>query len=186
MNMRWITLRRLVQVAMLCLLAACATMIGPQTREISLAQLQESMAKRFPFNNRYLQLLDVRLTNPRVSLQPEGNRILTSMDISIAPPFLKQSWNGNFAVSGRPQIDLAQNAVILAEPRVEAITVNGLDPLYSNQITRIGGFLAEQMLQNLPLYTFSPDQLRYAGVNFTPTNIGIRQNSVVLTLEPVK
>jgi hypothetical protein len=186
MKVRLITLCRLSQLFMLCLLTSCATIIGPQTREISLAQLQESISKRFPFNNRYLQLLDFRVTNPRVSLQPEGNRLLTSMDISIAPPFLKQSWTGNFAVSGQPQVDMAQNAVILAEPRVESLTVNGLDPLYSNQITRIGGFLAEQMLQNLPLYTFRPEELRYAGVSFNPSRITTSQNSVVVTFEPVK
>ncbi|RJF99934.1 DUF1439 domain-containing protein [Noviherbaspirillum saxi] len=174
------------QILVLLLLVSCAAMMGPQTREIPLAQLQESIAKRFPFNNRYLQLLDIRVTNPRVALQPEGNRILTSMDISVAPPFLKQSWSGNFAVSGRPQVDLAQNALVLGEPQVEALTVNGLDPLYANQVTRLGGFLAEQLMQNLPLYTFKPEELRYAGTRFNPARIATTQNSVVVTFEPVK
>lgn len=168
------------------LLTSCATLMGPQTREIPLAKLQESISQRFPFNNRFLQLLDMRVTNPRVSLQPEGNRILTSMDISIAPPLINRSWNGNVAISGRPQVDMARHAVVLAEPRVEGLNINGLDPAYSGQATRIGSFIAEQLLMDMPLYSFRPEDLRYAGTSFIPTGIAMRQDAVVVTFEPVK
>lgn len=174
------------QCFMLLLLSSCATLMGPQTREIPLAKLQEAMSQRFPFNNRFLQLLDVRVTNPRVSLQPQGNRLLTSMDISIAPPLIGRSWTGNLAVSGRPQIDMARYAVVLADPRVETLNVDGLDPAYASQTTRIGSFLAEQLLMDMPLYTFRPEDLRFAGTSFNPTSITTRQDAVVVTFEPVK
>lgn len=174
------------QCVMLLLLTSCATLMGPQSREIPLTKLQEAISQRFPFNNRFLQLLDVRVTNPRVSLQPQGNRILTSMDISIAPPLINRSWTGNLAISGRPQIDMARYAVVLAEPRVESLNVNGLDPAYASQATRIGGFLAEQLLTDMALYTFRPEDLRFAGTSFIPTGITTRQDAVVVTFEPVK
>ncbi len=166
------------------LLSSCATLLGPREVEVPLARLQEAIATRFPFNNRYLELLDIRVTNPQVALQPESNRILTSMDTSIAPPFIKKSWNGNFAVSGQLKFDAARNALVLAEPRVEKFIVNGLDPLYANQISRIGGLLAEQLLKDVPLYTFPPEDLRYAGTSFNATKITTRQNGLVVTFEP--
>ena len=158
------------------ILASCATMLGPRNVEIPLAKLQEAISGRFPFNNRFLELLDIRVTNPRVALQPDANRILTSMDASIAPPFLNRSWNGSFAVSGQLRFDPAQSALVLAEPRVESFNVSGLDPLYANQIARVGGLLAEQLLKDIPLYTFSPDELRYGGTRFNPTTITTRSN----------
>jgi hypothetical protein len=174
------------QCVLLLLLCSCATLMGPQTREIPLARLQEAISQRFPFNNRFLQLLDVRVTNPRVSLQPEGNRMLTSMDISIAPPLIGRSWTGNLAISGRPQVDMARTAVVLADPRVESLNINGLDPAFSGQATRIGSFLAEQLLMDMPLYTFRPEDLRFAGTSFNPTGIAMRQDAVVISFEPVK
>ncbi|OWW20907.1 DUF1439 domain-containing protein [Noviherbaspirillum denitrificans] len=168
------------------ILASCATLMGPRDVEIPLAKLQEAIASRFPFNNRFLELLDIRVTNPRVALQPDANRILTSMDASIAPPFMKQSWNGNLAVSGQLRFDPSRNALVLAEPRVETFNVNGLDPLYANQISRVGSLLAEQMLKDIPLYTFRPDELRLGGTAFNPTRITTRSNGLVVTFEPVR
>lgn len=168
------------------LLAACATLLGPREVEIPVARLQEAVASRFPFNNRYLELLDIRVTNPRVSLLPDSNRILTSMDTSIAPPFTNRSWSGNLAVSGQLRFDPARNALVLGEPRVESINVSGLDPLYANQLLKIGGLLVEQLLKDMPLYTFSPDAFRHAGTNFMPTKITTRQDSLMVTFEPAR
>lgn len=175
-----------VLIVMTILLASCASLLGPREMEIPVASLQNAIAERFPFNNRYLQLLDVSVTNPRVSMLPESNRILTSMDTSVAPPFLKKTWNGNLAISGRLHFDPASNSLVLAEPRVETFQVHGLDPLYANRITAIGSLLAEQLFQNIPLYTFDPDAFRYAGASFLPTKITTRENGLVVTFEPAK
>jgi len=181
--------RQLASLALLFMtlvLASCATMLGPREVEIPLARLQEAIAGRFPFNNRFLELIDVRVTNPRVALQPDSNRILTTMDASIAPPFTNKSWTGNFGVSGQLRFDPARNALVLGEPRVETFNVQGLDPLYANQISRIGSLLAEQLLKDMPLYTFRPEDLRYAGTTFNPTRIMTRTNGLVVTFEPAR
>lgn len=167
-------------------LASCATLLGPREVEIPLARLQEAIASRFPFNNRFLELIDIRVTNPRVALQPDSNRILTSMDASVAPPFMSRSWNGNLAVSGQLRFDPARNALVLGEPRVETFNIGGLDPLYANQITRVGSLLAEQLLKDIPLYTFRPEDLRYGGTTFSPTRITTRSNGLVVTFEPAR
>lgn len=174
-------------MAMLVLaLSSCATLLGPRDVEIPLARLQESLASRFPFNNRFLDLLDIRIANPRLSLQPDSNRVLTSMDASVAPPFMNKSWNGNLSVSGQLRVDPARNALVLAEPRVESFNINGLDPLYANQIGKVGSLLAEQLLKDMPLYTFRPEEFRHAGTNFNPTKITTRANALVVTFEPAR
>lgn len=184
MNQRRLALSTLLAVPFM--LGACATLLGPREVGIPVERLQQALAGRFPFNNRYLELLDISVTNPRLTLQPETNRILTTTDVAVAPPFLNRSWMGNLAVSGALRFDPARNALVLAEPRVETFDVQGLDPLYANQIRRVGSLLAEQMLANVPLYTFSPDQLRHAGTRFNPTSITTRQNGLVVTFEPVR
>jgi hypothetical protein len=168
------------------LLTSCATLMGPRELEIPVERLQAALEGRFPFNNRYLELLDIRISNPRVSLLPQSNRILTSLDAAVAPPFMNRSWLGNLAISGQLRFDPARNALVLAEPRVETFDVQGLDPLYANQIRRVGSLLAEQMLKDVPLYTFRPDQLRYAGVNFNPSRITTRPGGLVVTFEPIR
>ena len=183
MKLRFATL---AWTAIALLLAACASLLGPREVDIPLALLQQSIANRFPFNNRYLELLEVRVTNPRVTLQPDTNRIVTSMDTSIAPPFTGKSWSGSLSISGQLQVDPSRNALVLADPRVENLAINGLDSPYAKQIARVAGLVGEQLLKDLPLYTFQPDDFRYGGSNFFPTKITTKASGLVVTFEPVK
>lgn len=168
------------------LLSGCASLMGSRQMDISAAQIEQALASQFPFNNRYLELLDVKVTNPRVSFQPDSNRILTNLDASVAPPFLNRSWLGNLAVSGQLAFDPNRRALVLAQPRVEAFNIQGLDPLYANQIQKVASLLAEQIFTQIPLYTLSPEQLRFGGINFNPSTITTRQNGLVVTFEPVR
>jgi hypothetical protein len=176
----------LILIAMTVFLASCASLVGPREVELPLAKLQESLNRKFPFNNRYLELFDISVTNPRLALQPDTNRVVTSLDAAIAPPFLKKAWNGSLTLSGILQLDATRNAIILAEPRLDKFTVDGVDTIYANQIAKIGGLLAEQILKDVPLYTFKPEDFRYAGMAFIPTKINTRPNSLVVTFEPAK
>ena len=179
-------LAHLIWIAALLLLASCASLLGPHEVEIPLARLQQTIATRFPFNNRYLELLDVRVTNPRVALQPETNRIVTSMDTSIAPPFTDKSWNGSLSISGQLQVDPSRNALVLVDPRVENLAIAGLDSPYARQIARIAGLLGEQLLKDLPLYTFQPSDFHYGGTNFFPVRITAKATGLVVTFEPAR
>lgn len=179
-------LRTILLLAAMLLLSSCATLLGSRDVEIPLSRLQDTMSRKFPFNNRFLELLDISITNPHVSLQPETNRIMTSMDTSIVPPFLKTSWKGNLAVSGNLKFDPARNALVLGDPRVEQFVIDGLDSPYARKITAAGSLIAEQLLDNMELYTFKPEELRYAGTDFTLSKITTKSNSLVVTFEPAK
>ena len=41
-------------------------------------------------------------------------------------------------------------------------------------------------MHETPIYTFKPDELRYAGVQFVPTRIQTTGNGLTVTFEPVK
>jgi hypothetical protein len=173
-------------IVLASLLASCATLMGQRNVDIPIEKLQQALSEKFPFNNRYLELLDIRVTNPRVSLQPETNRITTSMDTAISPPFLKGSWTGKLAISGNLKFDASRNALVLGEPRVEQFAIDGLDPLYANRIAKVGSLLAEELFKDSTLYTFKPEDLRYAGTYFTLSKITTRPNGLVVTLDPVR
>lgn len=178
--------QKLALLAAVLLLTSCASLLGPRNVELPLAQLQDAMARKFPFNSRYLELVDVRLTNPRLSLQPGTNRLITTMDASIAPPFMERSWSGNFTMSSFLKVDPARRAIMLDDPRMENIAINGLSGPYAGRITKAVGLIAEQLLQNTPLYTFDAQDFRYGGAQFLPTKINTSASGLVVTFEPAK
>lgn len=176
----------LILAAIVMLLTACASLLGPREVELPVAKLQDALNRKFPFNSRYLELLAINVSNPRLTLQPETNRVMTTLDATIAPLFLKNSWKGSVTVSGTLALDSARSAVVLTEPRMENFMVDGVDAAYTNQVARIGGLLAEQVFRNATLYTFDADSFRYGGSRFMPTKITTKSNALVVTFEPVK
>jgi hypothetical protein len=168
------------------LLASCANIVGPRRVELPQARLQAGLERRFPLNNRMLQLFDVQLTHPQLAILPEIDRVALSLDVSVAPPFLRQSWRGSMALSGHLVLDAARNAVFLTDTHLERFEVEGIDAGHAQDLGRAADLLVNQMVRDVAVYSFHPEDLRYAGIQFVPTRLETRPGELVVTLEPVK
>ncbi|MCC6070588.1 DUF1439 domain-containing protein [Massilia sp. GCM10020059] len=185
--MKTLTGIRLAATLLACsLLASCANVFGPRQVELPLHKLQAGMERRFPLNNRVLELFEIRLTRPQLALLPDTNRVALTMDASVAPPFLRQSWTGTMAMSGRLYVDAARGAVMMAEPRVDQFAIDGMDQSRQRQVTKVANVLVDQLVRDTPVYSFRPEDLRYAGVQFVPTRITAARDALLVTLEPVR
>lgn len=165
------------------LLSSCASVLGPRQVELPLHKLQGSLDKRFPINERLLDIFDVQLTRPQLSVQPDQDRVALSVDASVAPPFAR-AFTGNVAFSGRLYIDPGRAAVMMAEPRVERLQLG--NPEAERQLKRVANTLIETVARDMPVYAFDQKDLRYAGVQFVPTRIQTTHTGLVVTLEPAK
>lgn len=177
-------LKRLFPLVLM-LLAACASLLPMQQVEIPLSRLQGELQKRFPFNNRYLELFDVTLDKPQLALRPDSDRLVASMNARFLPPLGSKPLEGKLVISGLLQIDPARRALVLTEPRLESLG-GPLGAKAGNKLTRLGAMLAEDLLNNTVLYRFAPDTFTVAGQRFNPTRITTRQDRLVISFEPAK
>ena len=172
------------------LLSACANLAGPRDVSIPLSKLQAGVEKRFPVNNKAVELLDVRLSNPRISLPPGvdsvSDRVALNLDVSVAPPFVKQSWRGSMALSGRLSIDVNRGAVFINDPRLDQVAIDGVDSGRQQQFGVLANALLRQSIRDVPIYNFRMEDLRYAGVQFVPTGIRTTADAVIIHVEPVR
>lgn len=175
--------RVLVGVGLAGLLASCSSLIGPRQVELPLHKLQAGLDKRFPVNERLLELFDVQLTRPQLAIQSDQDRVALAVEASVAPPFAR-AWTGNIAFSGRLYVDPGRAAVMMAEPRVDRLQLG--NPEAERQLTRVANGLIDTVARDMPVYTFEPKDLRYAGVQFVPTRIQTTRNGLLVTLEPAK
>ena len=158
-------------------LAACAGLGNEYT--FSQAQLQSALERKFPFSKRYMELFDVQLTNPQLVLDAARNRVTVQFDAAIDNRlFFRQPLNGRFALDSALRYDPASHSLVLQDPEVKQFDVQGLPGQYSRQLNALGGILAEQLLQGYPLYTFKPEQLRYAGMQVEPGTITVLPDGI--------
>jgi hypothetical protein len=166
------------------LVASCANLVGPRRVELSQARLQAGLERRFPLHNRMLELFDVQLTQPRLAIQSETERVALTLDVSVAPPFLRQSWNGTMAISGRLLLDAPRNVVLLSDTHLDRFDVAGMDASRTRELARAADLLVSQLVRDMAIYTFHPEDLRYAGIQFVPTRLETAPGELVVTLEP--
>jgi hypothetical protein len=164
-------------------LSACASLLGPREVDIPLHKLQASLDRRFPMDNRLLELFDVRLSRPQLAVLP-GDRVSLSVDASVAQSFLRNPLSGSLAFSGRLFIDQTRNGVYLAEPRLERFAISGIDESVSRQLSRAANTVLEKAILDVPVYSFKMDELRYAAVQYVPTRIATTANGLRVSLEP--
>ncbi|MFT5532267.1 MAG: hypothetical protein ACI802_000489 [Candidatus Paceibacteria bacterium] len=167
-------------------LGACASLLGPREVVIPLERLQSAIERKFPLSQRPMELIDIGLSNPRLTLYPEDNRISVMLDARVAPVFTRRVWHGNFVLSGVLQLDAQRRTVLVVQPRIDRIALDGIDPVLAGQVAQAAGALAGNILQNMPLYSFAADDLRYGGSTFVPVSITTQATALVVTFAPAK
>jgi hypothetical protein len=162
-------------------LAACATPIFPfipSHYTFSQQQVQDAVQRKFPYQRTVSQVFDVALTNPVVGFLPDANRVSVKLDARLASPFMPQPVDGVFTLSSELAYDAASKSVVLKSPSVDNVSVSGQAQAYAQQINAAAAVLATQLLTNYPIYTFKPEQLQFAGVNYEPGTITILTNGI--------
>ncbi|MFM0593920.1 MULTISPECIES: DUF1439 domain-containing protein [Paraburkholderia] len=162
-------------------LAACATPTFPfipSHYTFSQQQVQDAVQRKFPYQRTVSQVFDVALSNPVVGFLPDANRISVKLDARFASPFMPQPVDGVFTLSSELAYDAASKSVVLKSPNVDNVSVSGQAQVYTQQISAAAAVLATQLLTNYPIYTFKPEQLQFAGVNYEPGTITILTNGI--------
>ncbi|KAH0438990.1 DUF1439 domain-containing protein [Paraburkholderia fungorum] len=162
-------------------LAACATPIFPfipSHYTFSQQQVQDAVQRKFPYQRTVSQVFEVALTNPVVGFLPDANRVSVKLDARLVSPFMQQPVDGVFTLSSELAYDAASKSVVLKSPNVDNVSVSGQAQAYTQQINAAAAVLATQLLTNYPIYTFKPEQLQFAGVNYEPGTITILTNGI--------
>jgi hypothetical protein len=186
-----VTARRRIGKALLAaaacgMLASCATIVGPREVDLPLHKLQAGIDRRFPLDNRMLELIDVRLSRPQLAIEPDSDRIALTISADVAPSFLSKSLNGTLALSGHLYVDPTRSGIFMADPRVDRLDIGGAELAGQRQLAKIANVVMDEVVRDVPLYSFRAEDLRYAGVQFVPTSIRAVPGALRVRLEPVK
>jgi hypothetical protein len=176
---------RLMQGLLLSLLiAACST--APRTFSISESELQSRITQELSVPITLLRIFDVSLSNPVIRLDQDSGRLHAQIDTKISNPLNAQSLDGAINLSGRLGFDAANNTVMLYESRIEKLDIRGmaLDDKYAELFNLLAARLGSELLSNIPLYTFKPDELKLGNRQYVPGDFRIVGRELKITLQP--
>ena len=183
-------IRRRTVLALLLPLAlgACSSM-RPRPREVDISErkLLAMLSKQFPVQKRYLDLFEVALSDPMLRLMPEENRIGTRLNFAANSPLNKaKPWLGQMELSYGLRYEASDQTVRLDQVRLEAFQLDGVPPVYAKPLRGAGTHLAENLMQDLVVHTFRPEDLRTVqGMGYQPGTLKVVPGGLRLQLDPV-
>ena len=156
-------------------LTACGTMLSPRTMTFTDADFA-----------RLLEVLDVRINRPTVRLIPETNRLSSSFDVAATERISRTTLNGKIALDYALRYDEAEKAIRMTNVRVNDFRLNDVSPEKAKGVRNLGSLIAEQLLENLVVYRFKPNDLRNAeGKGYRPGAVTVTSRGVEVTLAPI-
>lgn len=189
-------MRRTFLIALLAsivaLLAACALQPPtPKTIVVSEARLAQLISSQFPFNSEMLDVLDIDVSAPRITLDPLNNRINTSLDLnvagnSLAGLFTRKEYRGGIDLSYGLRFEPSDGSVRMSDVRVHKLSVEGTPEIMQRRIERLGAPLAQKLLKDYVLYKVRPEDLQAVeGWGYAPGPFRIDPAGLSITLDPV-
>uniref|UniRef100_E6QRZ8 DUF1439 domain-containing protein n=1 Tax=mine drainage metagenome TaxID=410659 RepID=E6QRZ8_9ZZZZ len=161
------------------LLAACSAILLPSSYTFTAGEMQEQLAKKFPVEKNYLQIVSLTLTHPQVSLQPDQKRIVLQFDadaVILGQPGL----HGYTRVSSGLAYNPADKTIVLKNPKLESQHIDGVSKNLAQLVEQITAVTVHDRLDGVAVYTFTPNQLHLLGAHIEPENIDITAQGVVL------
>lgn len=179
---------RLGGVVTLMGLSACSTvttMLAPRTVEITKAELMAKLGQQFPMRNTVMDLFEVTCAAPRLTLQPDSNRVLADVDLSARDRIFSKNYNGNLWLSFGLRYEPRDQTIRLQQVTIDRVALKGLPSSYEKHLTKLGSWLSEDRLQNYVVHRFSPEDLSKADkYGMTVTDIKITQKGLAVVLAP--
>ena len=168
------------------LLAGCAALIGPRDVDLPRERLQRDLDRKFPLRQRVLGVFDVELSHPQLAILADSNRVALDFDLAVTPPLARQPWRGTLAVSGRLNVDTVRNAIYISEAHVDRFAMDNMNEGKQIQLASVANLLSDNIVKDVAVHTFKPEELRYAGVQFVLTGITTRPDGLVAKLKPAE
>ena len=165
-------------------LTACVTV--PRTVTLSEAEISRALERHMPVQRRLLEVFDVTLSSPRVTLLPESNRLATEFDLGVGDRLGGRNWRTHLSLDYALRYDESDQAVHLSQVRVRQL-LGDVDATSAKPTERLAAIAAEQLLEGTVIYRFKPQDLKTAqGLGVKPGAINVTPRGVEITLAPTQ
>lgn len=147
-------------------------------------ELQAQIARHFPVRQRYAEIFTVGLRDPQLGLDERANRASITALLSIASPLLRpSSVEGIVTVSSALKYDAAARALRLDQPTAERFELQGVTGRDAQQLQQIGAAVAQELLRDQPLRTFTAEELTVGRKTYVIGDITVQKDGITVQLK---
>jgi hypothetical protein len=148
---------------------------------VSLQQLQDVVAQRFPVRYPVAGLFDITLDVPRLFLLADLNRLGAGLPLRAAGPALRRAHGGEVDVDFNLRYESSDQTIRAHRLRVERLRVDGLTGEAQALLERSASDYARQALLEVVLHRLRPQELALAdAMGLEPGPINVTLDGLVI------
>lgn len=152
---------------------------------VSLEQLQEAVAPRFPRSVPVQGLAQLTLQAPRLRLLPDVNRLGATLPVDVAGPALRRAHRGTFDVEFALRYEPGDRTLRAHQIKLGKLDFPSLQPAVNELLNAYAPVLAEQSLREVVLHTLRPqDTALFDGLGLQPGPIQVTAKGLVVSFVP--
>jgi hypothetical protein len=156
-------------------LAALQSAQAQPSYTVSVKNLQQELAQRFPVRYPVPGLLDLDVQAPQLLLLPEQNRVNARMAVDATGPALRYSHSGTFDVNFALRYEPSDQTIRAYRLNFQNLRFSDLQPQASELLNAYGPAMANKMLKEVVLYQLRPQDLAIAD------SLGMQPGSITVT-----
>ncbi|SCK59643.1 Protein of unknown function [Variovorax sp. HW608] len=147
-------------------------------------ELQAQIARHFPVQKRYADIFTVSLSDPQLGLDGDKNRAAITAALTITSPLLRPSTVlGVVSVSSALKYDAPARALRLDQPQAERLELQGVTGRDAERLQRIGAVVAQELLRDQPLRTFTAEELTVGRKTYEIGAITVQNDGITVELK---
>jgi hypothetical protein len=155
----------------------------PAGYPVSLAQMQEAVAQRFPRRYPVQGLLNLDLQTPRLQLLPEQNRLRAEMAVEAAGPALNRPHQGRFDVEFGLRYEASDRTLRAHDLRLARLDFPTLQPRVVDMLNAYAPLLADQSLKEVVVHELTAKDLAAVdAMGMQPGAITVTSKGLVIAM----
>jgi Protein of unknown function (DUF1439) len=167
--------------------AGCAVLSLPQRITLTTDDIERQIEREFPLDRRLLEVFDVTLPPPTITLLPDRDRVAAVVDVRVHERLLASEWQGRLAFDAALRWDAGDRTLRMDQVRVRDLALRNPDAASRTAAERVAAVVAERMLDGTPLYRMPADvAARLQRQGMMPGSIGVTAAGIEITLVPFK
>ena len=167
-------------------ISSCATMMGDRTVNVTGDQIAQKLNEKMALPIQIAKIFNMNLSNSVVNFDKATGRMTTTMDTKLSSELFDKTLNGKLGISGKMRFDAATQSVVLDEPKIENLDLDGVGGDFSKIFNAMAKTVGGEMLTGLTLYKVKPEDLKFNGTTYAPKDMIVTDNGLQLTLSPAK
>lgn len=158
---------------------------APTKISVTQAQLEQGLQAQFPKQFPIAGLLQLGVQQPQLLLLPVSNQLETTLALQLSGPALRQSFQGQMRVRFGLYFEPKDRSVRAQRVEVLSLDLQDTNPAIADMVQTYGLRVAQQALQDFPLYVVKGEELELAdSLGLQPGAITVTSTGLDVAIEP--